>query len=273
MTTSGATSHGADGVYLVPRAGARPVRVVRGLKGPLGLVWDRNTLYVASLGRVDAFSGLRGVRFAARRTVLVEPAGHGWNDNIVVAPDGRLVMSISSSCDHCVRTSRWSASIVSFRPDGSDVRVYASRIRAGYGLAYFPGTSDLFVTMNQRDDLGSRTPGDWLALVRSGQDWGFPGCYGQGGSACSGVPRPVAVLDAHAAAGGVAIEGTSAIVAEWQRGVLLRVALKRTGSGYTGAVSQFLTGFRNPLPVATTRGGALLVGDWATGKIYRISTD
>jgi len=161
---------------------------------------------------------------------------------------------------------------VSFRPDGSDVRVYASRIRAGYGLAYFPGTSDLFVTMNQRDDLGSRTPGDWLALVRQGQDWGFPACYGQGGSACAGVPKQVAVLDTHAAAGGVAIEGTSAIVAEWQRGVVLRVALKRAGSGYTGAVTPFLTGLKNPLPVATTRGGALLVGDWATGKIYRIST-
>ena len=59
--------------------------------------------------------------------------------------------------------------------------------------------------MNQRDDLGAKTPGDWLALVRQGQDWGFPGCYGQGGAACAGVPKPVAVLDPHAAAGGVAV--------------------------------------------------------------------
>ena len=53
--------------------------------------------------------------------------------------------------------------------------------------------------MNQRDDLGSKTPGDWLAVVREGQDWGFPGCWGQGGKACEGVPEPAAVLDAHAA--------------------------------------------------------------------------
>ncbi len=42
---------------------------------------------------------------------------------------------------------------------GSDLRLYATRIRAPFGLAYFPGSSDLFASMNQRDDLGARTPG------------------------------------------------------------------------------------------------------------------
>jgi hypothetical protein len=31
----------------------------------------------------------------------------------------------------------------------------------------------------------------------------FPACYGQGGTACIGVPQPAAVLDAHAAVGGM----------------------------------------------------------------------
>jgi len=59
--------------------------------------------------------------------------------------------------------------VVSFLPDGSDLRVEAGGIRAPVGLAYYPGTNDLFVTMNQRDDLGAQTPGDWLAVVRAGQ--------------------------------------------------------------------------------------------------------
>ena len=88
--------------------------------------------------------------------------------------------------------------------------------------------------MNQRDDLGEATPGDWLAIVRSGQAWGFPDCYGQGGSACSGVPDPLAVLDTHAAVSGVAVVtgglgpaiGTSALVAEWTTGRVMRVALE-----------------------------------------------
>jgi len=36
VTTSGATKHTGDGVYLVARAGARPVKVITGVRGPLG---------------------------------------------------------------------------------------------------------------------------------------------------------------------------------------------------------------------------------------------
>jgi len=278
VTTSAATNHRRDAVYLIAGAGSRPVKVVTGVRGPLGLTWVDDTLYVASLGRVEAFSGLRGTRFAKRRTILAEPLGHGWNNSIVRAPNGRLVMSISSACDHCTSTSRWSATIVSFRPDGGGVRLYAKGIRAGFGLAYYPGTSDLLVSMNQRDDLGARTPGDWLAVVRQGQDWRFPQCYGQGGRACTGVPKPIAVLDKHAAAGGVAVVtgqlgpsvGTSALVPEWQYGTVMRVALTKSGSAYEGVAAGFLTGFKSPLPVLTIA-DAVLVGDWATGTIYRVA--
>jgi glucose/arabinose dehydrogenase len=264
-STSGATKHSGDAVYLVARAGARPVKVIRGVRGPLGLTWSSGRLYVTSLGRVDAFGGLRGTRFTTHKTILVEPAGHGWNNAIVRAPDGRMVMSISSACDHCTQTSKWSASIVSFRPDGGDVRVYARDIRAAFGLAYYRG--ELLASMNQRDDLGARTPGDWLASVRRGDNWRFPRCYGQGGPACAGVRRPIAVLDKHAAAGAVAVRGEAALVPEWSYGKVLRVALAPTAGGAT----PFLTGLRNPLPIVTTADGAVLVGDWGTGRIYRVA--
>jgi glucose/arabinose dehydrogenase len=278
VTTSGADTHGSDGVYMVAKAGARPVEVVSGPKGPLGLVWYRNELIVSSLDRVTAFSDLRGDRFGVRKTILVGPPGGGENNNLVLAPDGRLLMGISASCDHCTPPTKWSGAVVSFRPDGSDLRLYAGRIRAPFGLAFYPGTRDLLASMNQRDDLGARTPGDWLAVVRDGQSWGFPACYGQADSACASVPKPVAVLGKHAAAGGVAVLTSqlggrwsgSALVAEWQLGKVLRVALHRHGSTYTGTVTTFLTGIANPLPVTTTADGAVLIGDWSSGRIYRI---
>jgi glucose/arabinose dehydrogenase len=265
VATSGATKHVGDAVYLVARAGARPVKVIRGVRGPLGLTWSAGRLYVTSMGRVDAFGGLRGTRFTTHTTILVEPAGHGWNNAIVRAPGGRMVMSISSACDHCTSTSKWSASIVSFRPDGSDVRVYAKDVRAAFGLAYYRGR--LVASMNQRDDLGARTPGDWLSFVRPGDDWRFPRCYGQGGAACAGVPAPIAVLDKHAAAGAVAVLGKAALVPEWSYGKVLRVAL----TSAEGTATPFLTGLRNPLPIVTAPGGAVLVGDWGTGRIYRVA--
>jgi glucose/arabinose dehydrogenase len=150
------------------------------------------------------------------------------------------------------------------------------------------------VTMNQRDDLGAATPGDWLAQVSEGENWRFPGCYGQGGAACAGVPQPIAVLDKHAAVGGVAIitgqlgptVGTAALVPEWQSAKVLRVALTRSasastprgasssthssGAAYTGVVTPFLIGMRNPLAIAIAPDGTLLAADWATGTIYRV---
>ncbi len=265
VTVSGANAHSTDGVFVVARAGAKPVKVVAGPRGPLGLVWVGRTLYVSSLGRVTAFSGLRGTRFATRRTILVGPPGGGENNNLVRAPDGRLVMGVSASCDHCTPASKWSGSIVSFRTDGSGLRLVARAIRAPFGLAY-TASGELLASMNQRDDLGAKTPGDWLAAVRQGQDWGFPGCYGQGGAACAGVPEPVGVLDPHAAAGGVApltdelgggFDG-SALVTEWQLAKVVRVEVA------SRTVTPFLTGVKNPLPVLATADGAVLVGDWRT---------
>jgi hypothetical protein len=268
VATSAATDHAEDGVYLIRGKGAAPVKVIRGLRSPLGLVWDRGTLYVASIGRVDAFRDLLGTRFAERHQILRGPVAGGSNDNLVVAPDGRLVMSVSTSCDDCTPASRWSATVVSFRTDGSDLRRWAKGVRDGFGLTFVRGTDELLVSMNQADDLGVKTPGDWLGIVRRGQDWGFPRCYGQGGRACAGVAHPLAVLDQHAGAGGVAIDGSSAVVAEWALGKVQRVVLNGPGKG---TVTPFLRGFKNPLPVLTTPDAGILVGDWTTGRIYLVA--
>lgn len=282
LTAAGLEAHAHDGVYMIPRPGAQALKVVSGLDDPIGLAWYREKLYVASVGRVDAYSGFDGTRFTGHERILDGPAPGGENNILLMDGEGRFVMGITATCDHCTPASKFAGAIVTFAPDGDDLRVYASRIRAPFGLAYFPGTSDLLVTMNQRDDLGARTPGDWLALVREGESWGFPECYGQGGAACAGVPAPTAVLDKHAAVGGVAIVtgqlgtsvGTAAIVPEWNVAKVQRVALTRTGSDLEGAVTPFLTGLHNPLAIALTPNGhSLLVGDWATGTIYLLERD
>ena len=115
---SGATSHGTDGVFVVPRAGAQATRVVTGPEGPLGLLWIGRSLYVSSLGAVTRFSGFSRDRFRERRTIVDGPVPAGENNNLVRAPDGRLLMGVSSTCDHCVPRSPWAATIVSFRTDG-----------------------------------------------------------------------------------------------------------------------------------------------------------
>jgi len=276
---------GTDTISVVSTAGAAPRTIVRGLHTVLGLVWVGDDLYVASKEQVSVYRSFDDTAFASSQVIVTFPAGVGEVNGIASGPDGRLYVGISAPCNACVTTLADSAAIVSFAPDGSDLRLVARGIRAPVGLAFFPNADELFVTMNQRDDLGDETPGDLLAIVGAGQDWGFPDCYGQVDPACGDVPGPVAVLDTHAAASGVAIVtgelgptvGTSAVVAEWAKGVVLRVGLtsaaSATGSGavVTGTAVPFLTGFQSPVPVITDGTGALFIGDWAAGTVIRVA--
>src|SRR5207249_4898836 len=221
---------------VVSPAAATPRLVLSGLHTPLGLVWLDGSLYVAAANGVIAYSGFDGSSFRASRAVVSIASGIGEVNGIAVAPDGRLWLGISAPSDHDATTQALSASVISFDADGNHVRVEASAIRAPVGLA-FDSTGSLLVSMDQRDDLGDQTPGDWLAIVAAGQDWGFPTCYGQGGAACADKPAPLAVLDRHAAVAGVAIVdgslgasiGHAAVVAEWSLGRLVLVPL-RSGS-------------------------------------------
>lgn len=279
ITTADFEDQGRDALYVAAEPGATPAKVVGSLHTPMGLLWYQEALYVASAEGVDVYAGFDGAQFARHDRIVELPVNVGKPGSIVLAPDGRMLMGISAPCDSCVPESEYSAAIVSFKPDGSDVAVFARGIRAPVGLAYYPQTSDLFVTMNQRDDLDPQTPGDWLAVVHQDEAWGFPDCYGQGGAACTGVPQPVAALDAHAAVSGVAMVtgqlgatiGNAAIVAEWAEGKVQRVELAANGSSYAGTVRPFLTGLKNPVPVILSSRGAVLVGDWTTGTVYSIA--
>ncbi len=280
LSTAAATDDGTDGVYLVARAGAEPLEVISAMHTPLGLLWIHEVLYVASKDRIDAFGGFNGTTFTTHRTVITFPSGTGEVNGLVQAPDGRLWVGISAPCDHC-STSPPSAAVLSLRTDGSDEQVEARNIRAAVGLAFVPGTSQLLASSDQRDDLGAKTPGDELVELAHGQDYRFPGCYGQGGSACSGVPDAVATLDVHGGVDGVAVVtdqlgssvGTAAVVAEYAVGKVQLVTLTAdpSGTGYAGTTSDLLSGIANPVPVIVGPDGALFVGDWKTGAVYRIT--
>jgi hypothetical protein len=67
------------------------------------------------------------------------------------------------------------------------------------------------------------------------------------------------------------VTGASALVSEWQTAKVQRVALTRHGSGFAATVHPWLTGLHNPFALALGPHGSVLVGDWGTGIVYRIS--
>ena len=255
-------------VVSVSRGTARPRPFASGLTVPLGLLWRGQTLYVSESGRVQTLT-LAG----SRRTIVSGlPFGLHQQDAIVAGPDGRLYLGSGSTCDSCKETDRRSAAILSFRPDGSDLRVVASGLRNPYGLVFAGRT--LYATVNGKDKLGDSEPAEMVVRVGSGANFGWPGCWPSYAlerliGACSGVSRPVAYLDPHSSADGIASWRGDLFVAEWGE-YLHHNHGRRLVRISRGHVTTFATGFDHPLALAVDPSGGLLVADWGRGVIYEI---
>ncbi|MBI2684594.1 MAG: PQQ-dependent sugar dehydrogenase [Actinobacteria bacterium] len=285
-TSADGSSRPTGKVVVVSRRGAAPRVVVAGLRTPLGLVWHRGELYVSSTGRVDAYAGFTGRAFRRRRTVIAGlPTGLHQNNGIVPGRDGRLYMGLGSPCDACKPTDPRQATILSFTTTGRDVRVVATGLRNAYGLAVLPGGGELIATDNGRDDLGLALPPEELNLIRPGMNYGAPACWGQGGPPCAGTEPALARLRAHASSSGVSVvagpwgpvAGTTAFVTEYGSSFrpptgrdVIRVDLRRVGNRWRARSTRFLTGFANPLAIVTSPTRELIVGDFTTGRVYRV---
>ena len=221
VTSAGHLTARSDGVWMVPRRGARPRHVVRRLFSALGLLWYRGELYVSHVtpyatvsasghtGRVVAFSGFDGRRFTQQRVVVDGlPTGRHRVDSLAAGPDARLYLGVGSEFDARRSAQRLSGTVVSFLPDGSGLRVEARGLRNPYGLAFIPGTARLLVSEHGRDDLGLRRPPEELNLVPTAgrvRSYGFPACWGQGGARCRGTRGSLVRLPPHSAPGAVVV--------------------------------------------------------------------
>lgn len=278
VSTAGETGKPVDAVWLA-RKGEKPVKVIDGLVGALGVAWHDERLFVSSIGRVDVYSDFTGRGFGSHRKILSKlPFGKlGFNDNLRLGRDGRFYMTIGSPCDHCAPKDPLSATIVSFLPDGSDLRTFATGVRGNASIDFAPGTDDLYMATNQRDDADGRAVPDQFGLVQPGARWGHPTCWGQGGDVCRGVSRALVNLDPHAAAFGLAFVnrwgarwGLSAFMSEWTLGKVVSVKLTRSGTALTAQPEVVLTGVKNPGPLLTLPDGTLLASSQTKGIIYAV---
>jgi glucose/arabinose dehydrogenase len=267
----------------IRRGTRRPAVLVSGLHTPLGLAWRGSRLFVSEQGRLERFA-LSAGRLVARHVVVKGlPFGEHQQDNVVVGPDGRLYWGSGSTCDACREHDARSAAILSLRPDGSDLRVVARGLRNPYGLVFRPGTNQLYASVNGQDKLGTDAdpePAEMVVAVRRGAFYGWPRCWPNArtlrlSGRCSGVRAPVAYLEPHASADGIAFWRGDLYVAEWGQYLshrfgrrIVRVHLR---PGRPALVTSFASGFAHPLALLPGRGGGLLVADWGRGVVYRIA--
>ncbi len=310
---------GPDGhIYVAERGAGRILRlpdadqdgildqieiVAQGLAAPSSLAFYQDgSLYVGETTRVLRFPPLAGQQeFGQPEVVIADlPSGGHSTRTVLFSPDySTLFVSIGSSCNICEEDDQRRAAIMSYNPDGSAGRVYAKGLRNAVGIAFKPGSEELWATNNGRDFLGDDLPPETVSLVEDGKDYGWPYCHSAriidpdlgSSTACQDIEKPLVEMQAHAAPLGLefysgdqfpeAYQGDLFVAfhGSWNRSSPVGYKIVRIPlDGDTiGPVEDFATGWLmggsswgRPVDVLTGPDGSLFVSDDGGGRIYRI---
>jgi glucose/arabinose dehydrogenase len=263
------------------------------------LAFRGDTLYVAETNRVVRF-----VPGVAASQVVVPDLPHGaghFTRTIVFGPrDGKLYVSVGSSCNICNERDAHRATVLRFNADGSGGEIFAHGLRNSVGLAFDPATGDLWGTNNDRDLLGDDLPPDRINILHQGGDYGWPQCYLPGhqnpeypNADCGHLAEPAITFQAHSAPLGIVFSTGTQFPPEYRGGAFVayhgswnrsiptgyKVVYVRRQDGRPVAITDFIVGFlpegsdtpwARPVDVLVAKDGSLLVSDDYSGRIFRI---
>jgi len=238
------------------------------------------------------------------------PAGNHWMRNILLSEDGKklyvAVGSASNIAEGGMEAERGRAAIHELDLGTGKSRIFGAGLRNPNGLDWNPWTGELWVTVNERDMLGSDLVPDYFTNVPVGVQYGWPWIYWKDvidERVKAPMPqflsdyarKPEFALGPHVAALGLAFTsggnrmggafGQGAFIARhgsWNRKPLsgydvVFVKFDNLGNP-VGKPLPVLTGFLNtdgttkgrPTWVAWDKTGALLVSDDAGNTIWRV---
>lgn len=148
----------------------------QGLNRPFGLAFHGGYLYVANTDGVVRFPYKSGDARATgpAQKVLDLPAGGHWTRTVVFDAQGKMYVSVGSTCNVCEETDARRAAIWVYDADGKNGKPYATGLRNAVGLEWFGGT--LYATNNGRDQLGDNLPPEGFYKVKPGGFYGWPYC-------------------------------------------------------------------------------------------------
>jgi glucose/arabinose dehydrogenase len=301
-----------------------------GLNQPFGIAFfpseNPQWVYVANTDSVVRFRYRDGDLKASDKpeTVVAElPRGGHSTRDIVFTKDGkRMLVSVGSASNDAEGSKgipsddlklalgasagyeARRADVLSFDPNGTDAKIFATGIRNCVGLAVHPTTGDAYCSTNERDGFGEDLVPDYVTRVREGAFYGWPWFYignhedpnhaGERPDLKDKITVPDVLIQAHSASLGLTFYDGGAFPAEYrgdgfaaEHGSWNRA--KRTGYKVirirmkdgipTGEYQDFMTGFvagdsdvwGRPVGVTVTRDGALLVSEDGNGTIWRIT--
>lgn len=153
-----------------------------GFREPTGLAVQGDALYVVDRRAVWRV-GFDGESMKALpRTLVTRPGALGSGGGhitreIVFAPDGQHFFVAIGSATNVGEDPHPRATVQQFRLDGNVRMTYASGLRNPLGLAFYPGTNDLYAVVNERFGLGAGLVPDYFTRLTPKGFYGYPYAY------------------------------------------------------------------------------------------------
>ena len=285
---------------------------LEGLNSPIGMALVGDTLYIANsdaLVKVPYHAG-DTESHATPVQVTALPAGtinHHWTKSLLASRDGQKlyvgVGSNSNAGDNGIAAEAERAAVWEIDPKTGSHKIFASGLRNPVGLAWEPDSGTLWVSVNERDELGDHLPPDYMTGLKQGAFYGFPfSYYGQHvdervkpqdpDMVAKAIP-PDYALGAHTASLGLCWSGAK-LPAPFQHGMFIGQHgswNRKTRSGYKvlyvpfaggkpiGQPVEVLGGFLNakgeaqgrPVGVTIDNRGGLLVADDVGNIVWRVT--
>ena len=286
---------------------AEPRVILSGLTNANSIAFNGGYLYIATTPAVMRVRWTKGAPEGVPAVFASLPSSTPSVHTSRVlgfGPDGRLYVSIGSSCDVCIEADQRRTTIQVFDADGTG-RPHATGLRNANGFDWDPATGRLWAGDNGQDGLGADFPPDEINLVESGKHYGFPFFVGRNrpnpvpGEAhlrpaltAENVVAPAFELSAHVAATDLrfytgtnfpmsyrdamflALHGSTAVPPKVGYKVV-RIVLK---AGRPVGVEDFVSGWLKndvvsgrPAGLAVGADGALYISDDNKGFIYRVA--
>jgi len=277
---------------------------------PYGIALHGNYVYAANTNGIVRFPYKVGQTEAASKEMVIEGIpGKGyhqhWTRNLAFSPDGRkLFFTVGSETNKDVEKMP-RATIQECNADGTGGRTYVDGTRNPVGLAFRPGTNELWATCIERDYMGDDLVPDFVTRVRDGDFFGWPWWY-IGKNRDPKVPlanaprKPVAVPDvlveAHSVPLNILFYQGTMFPAEYRGDAFVAMrgsTNRRIRSGYKIVRLKFENGrlqpgyedfvvgwvpdrakrevYGRPVALATWTDGSLLIADESGHTIYRVS--
>ncbi len=169
-------------------------RFLSGLKQPFGLAFyppgpAPTHLYIANTDGIVRVPYKEGDLEASAKPEPIAPLSSGgrltggghWTRDIAFSNDGTLLYaSVGSKTNvderhEAVENER--ARIFVMKPDGSEMRPYATGVRNAVGIAVHPTSGELWASVNERDGLGDDLVPDYITRIKEGGFYGWPWYY------------------------------------------------------------------------------------------------